>query len=1229
MTRIKKTLAITVTWIMVAQPWMAQITAAAPVAGSDRPATGSTTGPRELTGFLDDRTAEFRAARDADRKAGFGEDGSRTQAPPLASLPIVDAGLAEKLRVAKADETVRVIIHLDYQPHAMVFEEVTRAHKDEIEAIDRDRAALTAPMAKRRNAGAETDRANYADLYDLSDAEREQLRAVNERHEALSTRIKDQTATELKQLLDAYQAPLKSSIAELGGEVEFTTIAGNLVVATMPAAAVASLADQPGVMRVVEDSVMHGHLDVADEATMVDPTDTGLLGLWDMGHDGGIYDAAIIDSGLDLSHPAMADNAGRANFSSWYVVAAVGSTSYAETCCNMDDWQGHGTHVAGIVGSYGTRGEPQYLGMAHGAEKLVSLKAGWLNTSGLASMFWSDKYNLVDRALYNTDALSPANSFLDDVDGMNLSYGGSTTLDDTDGGRFWDSVISTFQDLPVTISAGNSGPSNTIFNDPATSYNAIVVGNAQDQNTADRSDDTMRSSSTRGPTASGRRKPDLAAYGTSIMAPNHAHEFSDDFVSKSGTSMAAPMVLGVAMDLMDAGVFDEKAIKAVLINSAKTNIPGINNNSDADGWDPASGWGVMDAYSAYYHRFDYFLDYVAPRNQAGDYQLYKGVMRDEGAAGDGRDRATMVWNRHATYDAAAAPGTYYVLSDLNMRLYAENDNFLIDDDLSGLNNVHQVRIGAGAGDTDVVINAYAWASAFNHGGANEHFALATEEGFERVDLPSVFQGIAIWPTSVEPNEEFDIEFWLRNDSEIASHNNEFELSLAAGWTLVSGIVNQNVGSAAGGGGNTAHVTYTIRAPTFDVGAQTIVVKHRHSSYNEQYGDFNWNMGLNVEWDNTSPTPDPMSFSTVPFATGTDAISMTASFASDTAHNPVEYYLDYTSSPSGGPGGSDSGWQASRSYIDDGLSTNHEYCYRSWAQDSATFPNLTDPSPILCAYTLQAVPNPVSIGLVTSSSITVSPGAAPANLTLGASGLRIADTTSGDDSGWQQSTADWVHGGLGANTAHTYVVRARNGDGIDTADSTPVFVHTLANIPAVDALVPNDGTSIKVALNPNGNAGGTEYLIENTTAGTSSGWTATTSWLSDGLACETFYNFQARARNGDGIETIIVPLGLAATGECVALDTDDDGIDDSVDNCTLVANPAQRDTDVDGYGNFCDGDLNNDLFVNFADLALFKTNWLVAGDLDTDINGDGLTNFGDLALIKGMFLAAPGPSGLAP
>ena len=64
-------------------------------------------------------------------------------------------------------------------------------------------------------------------------------------------------------------------------------------------------------------------------------------------------------------------------------------------------------------------------------------------------------------------------------------------------------------------------------------------------------------------------------------------------------------------------------------------------------------------------------------------------------------------------------------------------------------------------------------------------------------------------------------------------------------------------------------------------------------------------------DGTPPTPDPMMWATMPYATGPSSISMTAAIATDP--NGVEYYFTCTAG-----GGNDSGWQNSPSYTDTGL-----------------------------------------------------------------------------------------------------------------------------------------------------------------------------------------------------------------------------------------------------------------------------------------------------------------------
>ncbi len=102
------------------------------------------------------------------------------------------------------------------------------------------------------------------------------------------------------------------------------------------------------------------------------------------------------------------------------------------------------------------------------------------------------------------------------------------------------------------------------------------------------------------------------------------------------------------------------------------------------------------------------------------------------------------------------------------------------------------------------------------------------------------------------------------------------------------------------------------------------------------------------------------------------------------------------------------------------------------------------------------------------------------------------------------------------------------------------------------------------------------------------------------------------------------------------DSDGDDVPDNADNCLLIWNADQRDTDTDNIGNACDADIArtpvNDCLVNFADLATLKSafmsepgnaNW----NPDADFNGDNRVNFFDLARLREAFLGVPGPSGL--
>lgn len=116
-------------------------------------------------------------------------------------------------------------------------------------------------------------------------------------------------------------------------------------------------------------------------------------------------------------------------------------------------------------------------------------------------------------------------------------------------------------------------------------------------------------------------------------------------------------------------------------------------------------------------------------------------------------------------------------------------------------------------------------------------------------------------------------------------------------------------------------------------------------------------------------------------------------------------------------------------------------------------------------------------------------------------------------------------------------------------------------------------------------------------------------------------------------------GASVAGPFSGVDSDGDGVDNVLDNCTNVANAAQGDTDGDGCGNACDGDYNNSGAATIVDFNTFKSCFgRVVGPGgptddptcgESDMNDTGAVTIVDFNAFKSEFGTAggvPGPSG---
>lgn len=217
------------------------------------------------------------------------------------------------------------------------------------------------------------------------------------------------------------------------------------------------------------------------------------------------------------------------------------------------DDNGHGTHVAGIIGGNGYSSRGKYLGVAPKAN-IFAVKALDENGGGSTSKaIEAISYVIETKDKYNTKILNlsigtPANNYCE-----------NDPLCKTVNKAVEAGIV-------VVVAAGNSGPSRSTILSPGINENVITVGAVDDKRTVDVSDDSIASFSSRGPTLEGIQKPDLVAPGVSINSLSNTK--LDSYVPLSGTSMATPLVSGsIALLLNKYGSLTPLQIKTVLTNS--------------------------------------------------------------------------------------------------------------------------------------------------------------------------------------------------------------------------------------------------------------------------------------------------------------------------------------------------------------------------------------------------------------------------------------------------------------------------------------------------------------------------------------------------------------------------------------------------------------------------------------------------------------------------------------
>ncbi|MFC1754860.1 S8 family serine peptidase, partial [Thermoproteota archaeon] len=273
---------------------------------------------------------------------------------------------------------------------------------------------------------------------------------------------------------------------------------------------------------------------------------------WNEGYTGQGIRIAILDTGVDSDHPMLSGRIVLAE-------AFMGS--------DPEDYNGHGTHVAGIAA--GSNASGGFNGVAPGAD-IINAKVLDNSGSGTTASIAAGIYWAIDPDGDNTTD--------DGADIISMSLGAPySTPDPVIDAAIHDAILN---GVTVVIASGNCGPGN-----PCGGYIGVTTpGNNPEAITVGAVNNNLEWQSFSGGGIVGSEiKPDVVAPGVDITSA----AVGGGYLTKQGTSMSTPMVAGaVALILQNESGLSPEDMKDLLAQNAV--------DLGDPGKDVEYGWGFVD-----------------------------------------------------------------------------------------------------------------------------------------------------------------------------------------------------------------------------------------------------------------------------------------------------------------------------------------------------------------------------------------------------------------------------------------------------------------------------------------------------------------------------------------------------------------------------------------------------------------------------------------------------------
>jgi len=301
----------------------------------------------------------------------------------------------------------------------------------------------------------------------------------------------------------------------------------------------------------------------------------GVPPVHDKGYSGRGVTLAILDTGFRKSHQSIA-----AHFTEGRVLAEYDFVhNDGNTDNELGDWgseRNHGTQVFSIAGG---RADGQLYGPAYRANFILCKTEDVRSELPIEEDNWVAGMEFADSV--GADVITSSLGYLDFDYACHCDY----SYSDMDGQTATSSIAAGMADglgIVLTKSAGNNGPNASTITAPADAFNILAVGSVDGGG-------VIAGSSSRGPTADGRMKPEVCARGVSTVMAHPSATPDNLYMTGSGTSYAAPLVAGAACLLIEAHPEWTPAHVREALKASGNRAGNPDNNY---------GWGIINVNAA-------------------------------------------------------------------------------------------------------------------------------------------------------------------------------------------------------------------------------------------------------------------------------------------------------------------------------------------------------------------------------------------------------------------------------------------------------------------------------------------------------------------------------------------------------------------------------------------------------------------------------------------------------